>query len=56
MSRERICGVCSRPFTVTPEPDGEWPHCLAPDCASYDPELDAEHRFGGPEPMKVGRA
>ena len=39
---ETICEVCGRTFCIIPAPKvvENWPACLAPDCASYDPERD----------------
>lgn len=36
------CAVCDRPFSVCPEPDEAWQHCLADDCGSYDPIRDVD--------------
>ena len=43
-----ICDSCHRRFTVCPAiEDGKpgWGNCLSPECASYDPDRDADKFF-----------
>jgi len=44
-----LCNECGREFTVCPAVEERefGGVCLSPDCASYDPERDADRFFAG---------
>ena len=48
-----ICEVCGKEFTVCPLPKNpdNWKGCLAPACASYDINRDAEVLFMSDEEL-----
>lgn len=46
---EYRCESCGELFTICPAPsvnkDGQWTGCMAPECASYDPDRDVDKWF-----------
>lgn len=52
MVSHHTCKTCGEPFTLTPATARpiDWQHCLASECASYDPHRDTDVLFGEPPP------
>lgn len=52
------CATCGRAFTVCPPPKRpeDWQHCLARECASYDPHRDADRFFDLIEREPIAKA